>query len=192
MTNDRKRLLSIVRDFYGRVVYSHKTYEKDRELCTQKATRDKWINVILMALTTTGVIASIPLGTTWTTVVAALLAFISTGFAIYQISFTPELEIQRYRSASKELLLERDRLVLLIERIMDDSTNLEDLREDFQRVSERVHAIYASSPDTSSEAFKLASKGLKVDDELSFTDDEVDQFLPNPLRVGGSNTPQSP
>jgi predicted GTPase len=54
MNNDKDRLLSVIREIYGRVVWTHKTHEKERELSTRKAKRDKRVNVILMAITTTG------------------------------------------------------------------------------------------------------------------------------------------
>lgn len=183
MNNDKERLLAIMREFYGRVVWTHKTHEKERELNTKKARRDRWINVVLMAITTTGVLASIPLGTVWTTVIAAFLAFISTGFAIYQISFSPEMEMNNQRQAAKSLLLERDRLVLLIERAMSDSADLQSIRHEFQTTVERVGQIYASAPDTSSESYRLASEGLKMNEELTFTPREIDLLLPKELRL---------
>lgn len=183
MKRDKDRLLAIMREFYGRVVWTHKTHEKERELNTKKARRDRWVNVVLMAITTTGVLASIPLGTVWTTVIAAFLAFISTGFAIYQISFSPEMEMNNQRQAAKSLLLERDRLVLLIERAMTDEADLKEIRYEFRTTVERVGQIYASAPDTSSESYKLASEGLKMNEELTFSPREIDLLLPKELRL---------
>lgn len=186
MDDERTRLLYILREIYGRATWSHKTYEKDRELATNRSKRDKWVNVVLMALTTTGVLASIPLGTVWTSVVAAFLAFISTGFALYQISFTPELDIQQYRAAAKQLLLERDKMLLVIESAMNPNKNIDELRNEIQEVIERLNQIYSASPDTSSQAYKLATKGLKTNEELTFSVEEIDMLLPLELRIGAS------
>jgi len=41
------------------------------------------------------------------------------------------------------------------------------------------------APDTSSKAYSMAQGALKIKEEMSFTDDEIDQFLPKPLRKGG-------
>jgi hypothetical protein len=182
MNEEKQRLLSITRELYGRVAWSHKTHEKERELNTKKAKRDRWINVALIAITTTGVIASIPLGKPWITLVTALLAVVSTGFAIYQISFTPEIEAYQQRQAAKALWLERERLVLLIERIMASNTSVEQIRNELDMTVERLGQIYVASPDTSSKAFKEASQGLKVNEELTFSPEEIDSLLPDKLR----------
>jgi ABC-type lipoprotein release transport system permease subunit len=183
MDDEKERLLSVIREIYGRVVWTHKVHEKEKELSIRRTKRDKWINVILMALTTTGVLASIPLGTVWTTVVAALLAFISTGFAIYQISFSPEIEILQQRQTAKDLLLERDNLLLLIERFMASDTDIKETRKEIQRTVDRIGQIYAAAPDTSSQAYTLASSGLKMNEELTFSTKEIDLLLPEKLRL---------
>lgn len=183
MSDEQRQLLALIREFYGRVVWTHKTYEKDREISTFKSWRDKWINVGLMAVTTTGVLASIPLGTSTTTIIAALFSFVSTGFAIYQTSFAPELEIQQFRTAAKDLLVERDRLTILIHEAMLPSADLNATRAQFNEIMKRVHQIYSVSPDTSSAAFQKASKGLKQTEEFFFTDDELDTLLPPALRL---------
>lgn len=183
MNEEKQRLLAIIRELYGRVAWSHKTHEKERELSTRRAKRDRWINVVLMALTTTGILASIPLQNPWATITAALLAAISTGFAIYQISFSTEIEVYRQRQAAKSLLLERERLVLLIERVMADDSSARDIRKELETTIERIDQIYSSSPDTSDKAFKMASEGLKFNEELTFSDKEIDALLPEELRA---------
>ena len=183
MEDEKKRLLAVMREIYGRIVWTHKTHEKERELSTFRAKRDKWINVVLMALTTTGVLASIPLGTVWTSILAALLAFISTGFAIYQISFSPDIEILQQKQTAKNLLIERDNLLLLIERFMSPNADIKQMRQEFQRVIDRLGQIYASAPDTSSKAYAMATEGLKVNEELTFSPEEIDILLPKELRL---------
>lgn len=168
MNEEKQRLLAIIRELYGRVCWSHKTHEKERELSTQRAKRDRWINVVLMALTTTGILASIPLENPWATITAALLAAISTGFAIYQISFSTEIEVYRQRQAAKSLLLERERLVLLIERVMADDANIQDIRKVLETTIERIGQIYSSSPDTSDKLSRWQAMALNSMKNLPF------------------------
>lgn len=190
MDEEKQRLLSIIRELYGRVCWSHKTHEKERELNTAKAKRDRWINVVLIALTTTGVLASIPIGNPWATFLTAILAVASTGFAIYQISFTPEIEVYQQRQAAKALLLERERLLLLIERTLARESTADEIRKELATIVERLGQTYASSPDTSSTAFQLASDGLKMNEELTFSEEEIDNLLPEELR-STVRTPQN-
>jgi hypothetical protein len=56
-----------------------------------------------------------------------------------------------------------------------------DLESLFVEVWE-LHAIYIDSPDTSSNAFNKAKIALKINEEMTFTDEEIDDFLPKLLR----------
>lgn len=183
MNEEKDRLLAVIREFYGRVVWTHKTHEKERELSTRRANIVKWINVVLMALTTTGILASIPLNSVWASVAAAILGSISTGFAIYKISFSPEIRILAQRHAAKDLLIERDRLLLLIERCMASGADLERIRQEIQATVDRVGQIYKGAPDTSSKAYSMATEGLKYNEELTFAPGELDLLLPKALRL---------
>ncbi len=187
MNEDKERLLAVIREYYGRVTWTHKTHEKDRELSSKRAKRDKWVNVGLMALTTTGVLASIPLGSVWVTVTAVLLAFVSTGFAIYQVSFSPEANAYEHRQAAKSLLIERDNLVLLIEELMSSDANVSEIRRQVKIVVNRIGQIYSAVPDTSSKAYGLAGKALKFNDEFTFSPAEIDLLLPSQLRLAESD-----
>lgn len=191
MDKEKERLLAVIREYYGRVVWTHKVHEKQRELNTKTVKRDKWINVVLMALAATGVLASIPLGSPWATIAAATLAFISTGFAIYQISFSPEIEIYQHRQAAKELLVERDKLVLLIEMLMSPNANIDGIRQEFRHAVEQIGQMYGSSPDTSSKAFEMAKKSLKFNDEFTFSPEEIDLLLPEAMRLEQGNQKNS-
>ncbi|MDA0246173.1 MAG: SLATT domain-containing protein [Chloroflexi bacterium] len=182
MSEEQKRLLSIVLEIYGRLVWTHKTHEKQRELDTRKIKRDKWINVILMGLSASGILVSIPLQTVWASSLATLFAFISFGFAIYQISFEGEADILLQRQASKMLLIERDKLLTFIERVMVPDADIEVLRANFDKTVERLGQLYASLPDTTMSAYVLASEGLKKNEEFTFSSEEIDKLLPVELR----------
>lgn len=192
MTSEQARLLSIVREVYGRLVWTHKTHEKQRELDSSRVRRERWLNVFLMGLSASGVLASIPLQEVWASVIAAVLAFVSTGFAIYQISFGGEAQILLQRQAAKNLLIERDNMLLFIEKVMMDDADIVLLREEFQVTQQRIGQIYASLPDTTSKAYELASKGLKNNEELTFSSDEIDLLLPEKLRNTQSNLESTP
>ena len=49
-------------------------------------------------------------------------------------------------------------------------------------LQERTYSIYSTAPRTSSCAFKRAQKGLKQNEEMTFTPREIDLFLPEALR----------
>lgn len=187
MVDERTRILSIIREVYGRVAWTHKTLEKDREILSGRAMRNRWANIIILSITATGVLTSIPLDALWLKIGTAITALISTGYAIYDLSFPVDIEILQYRIAAKKLLIERDKLLLLIEKAMATNVNLDEIRAELTRVIERTGEIYSSSPDTTSKGHSLATQGLKSKEELTFSQDEIDSLLPAQLRLSGAD-----
>jgi len=43
--------------------------------------------------------------------------------------------------------------------------------------------IYKFAPITSTKAYSKAQKALKINEELTFSDKEIDQFLPEELKL---------
>jgi t-SNARE complex subunit (syntaxin) len=183
MDDEKERLISTIRQIYGGIVWTHKTHEKDREIYAQRATRDKWINVILISFATVVLVLGIVLDKDWGTVVGTIFASLSTLFAAYSLSFSPEKEAQHHREAAKALYNERQCLLLLIERSMAADADLANIRRDLQNITERVNQINGIAPDTSSKAYQIASKALNVDEELTFSTEEIDNLLPPKLRM---------
>jgi hypothetical protein len=185
MNDEKVQLLATIREIYGRVVWSHKTHEKQRELRSARANFDSWINVLLTATTTLIVIISFPLDDPWADVIATIFAGITTLFAVYRLSFSPEGEAQNHRQAAKALLIERDRLLLLIEQCMAaDDNELDEIRRELKKATERVGQIYATAPDTTPKAYHMAGEALHMNEEFTFSSQEIDLLLPPQLRLG--------
>ncbi|MAS36102.1 MAG: hypothetical protein CL610_18990 [Anaerolineaceae bacterium] len=183
MDEEQQRLISTIRQVYGGIVWTHKTHEKDREIFAQRATRDKWINVILITSTTIVLVLSIVLDKDWGTAIGTFFACISTLFAAYSLSFSPEREAQHHREAAKALYNERQCLLLLIERSMASDADLADIRKELENITDRVNQINSIAPDTSSKAYQIATKALNVNEELTFSEKEIDNLLPPELRT---------
>jgi len=47
---------------------------------------------------------------------------------------------------------------------------------------ERLHQVYNGAPSTTHEAYKKAQESLKRLEDMTFTDAEIDAFLPKELR----------
>mgnify|MGYP006325161543 FL=1 len=47
---------------------------------------------------------------------------------------------------------------------------------------EELKLIYKFAPATNSKAYKKAQDALRINEELTFNDEEIDQFLPNELK----------
>ena len=184
--NGREYVLAIARELYGRTVYTHKVHEKERQIWSDKACRMNYLNVGLISATTVFAVVSVALQPRWLLVLAALLAAASTAFVLWQSSFDPIGKENRHRTAAKELLWVREQLLLLIERCHVTTEPMSHLQSLLDSITRELTAIYKFAPDTSPGAYAIASAALKSG-EFTFSDDEIDAFLPPRLRKNQSS-----
>ena len=192
MRPEQQQLLSAIREYYATTAYSHKIHEKQREIYSDVVWWVKWLNVILTTLTMVTVILSILLVSNWANVVSAIVAAITTLFAVYRLSFSPEDDVQAHRRTAKALLIHRQRLALLIERCMSPNANLDEIRKEYEVIVNEVGRIYAEAPETSSNAYVKAQNALKNNEELTFSVKEIDLFLPQELRLEKGSSVKAP
>ncbi|MFD6309771.1 SLATT domain-containing protein [Streptomyces nigra] len=171
-----------IRESFGRVVYSHKAHEKARELEASKADQAKWINIVLVTLTS---------GTLLTSVITdqRILLYISSGasalalaFTVFQLSFTPEKVAEQHRAAAKELWYIRELYLHLLTDIQADPQSV-DIPRRRDELLEKLNHVYRLAPDTSSSAYRAAQRALQIDEDMTFSSAEIDRFLPEALRT---------
>jgi uncharacterized membrane protein len=112
--NDINPILATARELYGRVVWSHKVHEQEREIWSEKVRFLGKINVILAGITTLFAVLSTKFPDTWALVVTALSATATVCFTIWQASSDPSANESKHRVIAKELLWCREQLLLLI------------------------------------------------------------------------------
>lgn len=174
--------LYVIRESFGRVVYSHKTHEKAREIESSRAAKVKYANVFLTAMTGGSLVTTLVTDRRIALYVGSVLGAITLGFLIYQLRINPEREAERHRAAAKELWSIRERYLNLIADATVDPENA-DVKARRDSLVQELGLVYKFAPDTSSKAYMAAQKALKVDEEMTFSDHEIDAFLPKPLRV---------
>jgi hypothetical protein len=180
--NDRKRLLGVIRELYGRVAWTHKTYEKERAIWTGRVHLVRWTNVVLIGFTSILAIIGAIVNSQMIFVLTSVVGAVSTAFVVYQLSFNPERMETDHRMAAKRLLCLRDRYLILIQEAMSGSTPTEQLQSKLESLQRETSMVYEYAPDSSSKAFLAASEALKVKEELTFSCEEIDSLLPEDLR----------
>jgi conflict system pore-forming effector with SLATT domain len=180
--NGREYVLATARELYGRAVYSHKTHEIEREIWGKKACRMMYVNIFLTSLTALLAIISAALQPPRLLVITAVMAFLTTGFVLWQSSFDPIGKENQHRTAAKELLWIREQLLLLIERCHIETEPLPHLQVFLECITREVTGLYKFAPATSAGAYMKAGAALK-NGEFTFSDAEIDAFLPTKLRT---------
>lgn len=181
--DERYVLESQVRELYGRCAYTHKTHEKMAERASSWLWRTKWAQIILSALTTGGAIGVV--FDTNSAIYPLATAFLSISMLIlnsYVKDVDPGQDAQKHREAASDIWNVREAYLSLLTDIRDQNFSLSDLRARRDELQSQLHAIYRAAPHTSGKAYGEAQDALKNKEDLTFTDAEIDAFLPGPLK----------
>lgn len=178
-------ILCQVRESFGRVVYSHKVHEKQADICF---CRHRWQQGTLIGLTAissvtfltevVGLLANRAAASLTTSLVALLVTWVSLGAKTFNYSE----EAEAHRATASQLWNVRESYISLITDLMSGDISSTDAQARRNELQERTYSIYSTAPRTSSCAFKRAQKGLKQNEEMTFTPREIDLFLPEALR----------
>ena len=185
-TNDtpetRDVLEGQLRECYGRVVYSHKTHEKCSDILLTRLSNIKLWQIILSALTTGGFISTFfgagEIGAGVGAVVSTLLLVLNAYTKKYDLG---ELA-QKHKQAANEIWLIREKYLSLLTDLTIGKKTIEQLQSERDLLLENLHSVYSSSPSTTFEAYKKAQNALKTKEDMTFSDEEIDAFLPKELK----------
>lgn len=175
--------LQVIRESFGRVVYSHKVHEKSAEIEDSCERKVRWINIILTALTSGSLISSFFAGNSYLPYIAATFSTLTLAFVIFQLSFTPKERAEKHRQAAKGLWYIREKYIHLITDIMTQQLSSETIVHRRDHLLDELRMVYKFAPNTSSKAYEKARKALKIDEEMTFSTEEIDLFLPENLRL---------
>lgn len=187
-TDDTPQSRSILegqlRECYGRVVYSHKTHEKCADILLSRLRRIKLWQIILSAITTAGFIGAV----FGADKVAAVLGMIVSTALLALNSYTKNYDLgelaQKHKQAANALWIVRERYLSILVDLAMKEKPLEALQQQRDELLEQLNKVYSGAPSTTFQAYKKAQEALKKLEDMTFTDAEIDAFLPEELRRG--------
>lgn len=188
MTDNEAILEGQLRECYGRAVYSHKTHEKCADILLDRHKKIKLWQIILSALVTAGLAAAIfdfggPANyEKCGTFVAVLL---STALLVLN-AYTKDYDLgeiaQKHRQAGADLWIIREKYLSLLTDLRLHVASLDEIRLRRDQLIEDLHAIYTGAPSTDYKAYVKAQKALQELEDMTFSDEEIDAFLPKELK----------
>jgi len=181
--------LQIIRESFGRVVYSHKTHEKAAEIEENKKKGAKWLDIVLTTLTSGSLIGTIITNQTVLLYISAVLSALTLGFTIFQLSFNPAEKAEKHRYIAKELWYIREKYISLMTDIINEQLSEQSITSKRDQLIEELKLIYKFAPQTDSKSYKRARKSLKINEEFSFSEEEIDIFLPDKLKMKTKEIP---
>lgn len=182
--NYRYKLETQIRESYGRVVYSQTTHEKRIQKLIK---HDNWMKIsqiILSSASTGGFIGVFFYDDLYIKFAGAIFSFGLLAINLYYKNFDLVKNTQLHNTTAQELWnIREDYISLLTDfSIMTD----EEIRAQRNILKDKTHEIYKSALKTDSASYKEAQKALKEQEEQTFSDIEIDNILPPPLRRSGT------
>lgn len=177
-----------LRECYGRVVYTHKTHEKCSDILLSRLSWIKLAQIILSALTTAGFVGVAfgkgQIATYGGLAVSTLLLILNT----YTKNFDLGELAQKHRRAATDLWLVREKFQSLLVDLAMKEKPIEELQKHRDALIEELHSIYVAAPSTTFKAYRKAQKALKQYEDMTFSDEEIDAFLPRELKRGSKSS----
>lgn len=171
-----------IRECFGRVVYTHKTHSKMADRCATTLRRFKIAQICLSSLTASGTVSIVFHDSFKLKVVTAALSLLTVAISSYMKGFDPGATAQKHRDAAADMWPIRESYLSLLSDIAAGDTSTDAVRKRRDALQEKLAAIYRGAPHTTGDAYGDAQKALKENEEYTFSDAEIDAFLPKQLR----------
>jgi hypothetical protein len=182
-TNSPHKLLETqIREIYGRVVYTHKTHEKCADVLKERSDYMKFAEIFLSAATTTSILVVVFGDGKAFQFLAALSSTILLGLTLYSKDFNLLAIAEKHKQAALNILEVREKLLSLLVDIRIGNKEISQLQQIRDELNEQLVNTYRGAPKTINKAYQIASKALKENGEFTFSDEEIDNFLPESLR----------
>nr|WP_321405399.1 SLATT domain-containing protein [uncultured Carboxylicivirga sp.] len=182
MTDSKVLLESQIREIYGRVIYTHKTHEKCADVLKTRHDWLKFAEIILSAATTTSVLVILFGDGKAFQLIAAFCSTILLGLTLYSKDFNLLAIAEKHKQAALDILEVREALLSLLIDIRIGNKEIELLQIRRDELNEELINTYRGAPKTINKAYQKASKALQENEEFTFSDPEIDKFLPENLR----------
>ncbi|MEX5258469.1 SLATT domain-containing protein [Kocuria arenosa] len=182
----RSLILAQMREAYGRAAYTHKTHEKQADLSFQSHRRQQRLLIALTVVSSGTFLASLlglflndwgaALGTSF---IALLVSAINLGTKTFKYGE----ETQKHRDVAARIWNLRESYQSLIVDVQSAAITVDEARARRDSLQQEAFEIYGDAPRTTPKAYAKAQKALKENEDLTFSEHEIDLLLPVELRI---------
>lgn len=193
MNENHQILEGQLRESFGRVVYSHKTHEKCADILINLHNKIKISQIVLSALVTGGLISSLfefEFLMPWKQIGIFVTIVLSTALLVLN-SYTKNYDLgeiaQKHRQAGSDLWMVREKYLSLLIDLRMNAISTDEILTKRDNLIQDLHALYQGAPSTNWKAYRAAQKALKELEDMTFSDEEIDAFLPKELKRSSIN-----
>ena len=149
--------------------------------------RYKWmetVNILCASLTAVGILSTIFTDRLWIKIASAILSFATAFIAAYFKSFDLTTLTKSHKEAANKLLIVRNEITVLLTSIKLKEKSIAELENRYRDLMDKANEIYKVSPTTTDKAVRLAKEALQVTGDNTFSEEEIDSYLPKTLQKG--------
>lgn len=177
----------VVRNSFAGIVWTHKIHEKQADIYNKTYKCLETVNIIAASITAAGIIGMFGADLLAVKILSLATSLVSLFVTAYFKSFDLKDLISLHKVTANKLVSLRNSYILLLTDIRFQDDNVENFRARYDKLVDEATAILAEAPITTDKAVALASDALKVKRDNTYTDVEIDSFLPLVLRKGDKN-----
>lgn len=175
-------LESELRQIFASVVWNHKIHEKDADRYNKHFNILETTKIFCLTLTTSGLLSTFFTEQLWVkilaTIISAITIFINTYYKTYNLN---ELK-NSHKSTALCYLNLRNKIISLLSDIHSHVIEFDEVRKMRDKILEEYYEICKNAPQTSDKAVEMAKKALEIQKDNTFSDEEIDSYLPIVLR----------
>jgi hypothetical protein len=178
-----------VRECFGRVAYSHKTHEKCADILQAKL---RWLKntQIALSVVVSGTLIVTVLGhDAWSKIIATALSAVLAGINLYFKNYNFGELAQTHKEAADQLWNVRESYLSLLTDMTTGAISMEKAMDRRDRLQKDLSVIYSKAPRTNTIAYRSAQRALQINEDLTFSAEEIDAFLPQPLKRAKTTNP---
>lgn len=123
--------------------------------------------------------------------ITAGMSLATVALTAYMKGFDPGAAAQKHRDAAADIWPIREDYLSLLTDILSGDAKPDVLRKRRDDLQATLAAIYRGAPHTAAGAYAEAQVALKQNEEYTFSDAEIDKFLPKALKIQGRAAPAS-
>ena len=179
---DYEALEAQIRECFGRVVYTHKTHSKMADRAARNLKWSKLAQIFLSSITASGAVSVLFSSRPSLKFITAAVSLASVALTAYMKGFDPGATAQKHRDTAADIWRMRESYLSLLSDLRSPGVDLVTLRKRRDDLQDALAAIYKGAPHTDSRAYAEAQTALKENQEYTFSDPEIDEFLPVQLR----------
>ena len=172
-----------IRELYGRTTYPHKVHEKTADLYHKRLHTMKIVQIVLSALTTGSFLLAIFGDGKAGVIIGATLSTFLLGLNLYLKDYDLGELSQKHIVVASRLWNIRESYLSLLTDLTTEEIPIDECRKKRDDIQTQLSSIYDNAPRTTEKAYKMAQQSLKIDEEMTFSCEEINMLLPEALRI---------